>query len=327
MMDWRAYVAPILANGAYVVELAGFALIVPHLGVTAEQGGWLFAAYSFALSATLIVGGRLGDRMGAVRVFRLGLALFILASVGMALVSAATSLLAFRILQGIGAGLFSPLVPVLITAQDGHSGQQLSTWGVISSLFSASAPGIVSLLLITQSWQVAWSVVPILAILGFVLFAGRAPDEKPARSKVDWANVVALLPMLFYVFVCFGANTYFIFAMPQAAADARLAGLVSTVMWVASFLAGLVVVRLIARISPYWFLSLGPVVNFGAVVLLLNGNFYAAALTAGAGLAIINGPTTAKIFDIAHPSQRGLAASLDIICARIGGGMAVVLFS
>lgn len=84
-----------------------------HMGPTALQ--WVITAYNVAYGAFLLIGGRMGDLLGRRRMFRLGLAIFTLASaVGGVSINAAM-LLSARAAQGLGAALISPAVVSLIT--------------------------------------------------------------------------------------------------------------------------------------------------------------------------------------------------------------------
>jgi MFS family permease len=72
------------------------------------------AGYGLAYAALLIIGGRLGDLYGRRRIFRLGLAVFTLASAVCGLAPTAASLIAARAAQGVGAALLAPQVLAIL---------------------------------------------------------------------------------------------------------------------------------------------------------------------------------------------------------------------
>src|SRR5688572_10818830 len=84
------------------------------LGVSSSTLPWIINAYVLAFGALLLFGGRLGDLFGRRKVFRIGLVLFIIASLMGGLGVNAEMLIAARSLQGIGAAMVAPNVLALI---------------------------------------------------------------------------------------------------------------------------------------------------------------------------------------------------------------------
>ena len=75
-------------------------------GLAAQQ--WIVDAYLLTLGSLILVGGSLGDIFGEVRVFRLGVGWFGLASVLCAFAPNVDTLIVFRGLQGIAGALLTP---------------------------------------------------------------------------------------------------------------------------------------------------------------------------------------------------------------------------
>lgn len=74
-----------------------------------EAYAWVFSAFLIASTLALLVGGKLADSFGRLPVFVGGMGLFL---AGSALCGAATSfgaLVAFRVVQGLGAGALQPM--------------------------------------------------------------------------------------------------------------------------------------------------------------------------------------------------------------------------
>lgn len=72
--------------------------------------------YAVTYAGLLIVAGRLADRAGRRRVFNLGLSLFVLASLGVALAPSVPIIVAMRGAQGLGAALMTPASLGLVIA-------------------------------------------------------------------------------------------------------------------------------------------------------------------------------------------------------------------
>src|SRR6476646_10682261 len=69
---------------------------------------WTIDAYNVAFAALLLTSGSLGDRFGRRRLLRIGVALFVVASLGFAAAPDLPVLLAARAAQGVGAALMLP---------------------------------------------------------------------------------------------------------------------------------------------------------------------------------------------------------------------------
>lgn len=77
---------------------------------------WVLTFYAVTYAGLLIVAGRLADRVGRRRVFNLGLSLFVLASLGVALAPSVPIIVAMRGAQGLGAALMTPASLGLVIA-------------------------------------------------------------------------------------------------------------------------------------------------------------------------------------------------------------------
>ncbi|WP_205169894.1 MFS transporter, partial [Burkholderia sp. LMG 13014] len=69
---------------------------------------WVVNAYALVFAATLLMAGALGDRLGAKRVFMAGYTIFTLSSIGCGMAHSMGALIAWRLVQGIGASLLVP---------------------------------------------------------------------------------------------------------------------------------------------------------------------------------------------------------------------------
>jgi MFS family permease len=85
---------------------------------------WITAAYTLAMSATLLVGSRLGDAFGRRRVLLLGMTGFVGASALCALAPTSAALIVGRVVQGAMAAVMVPQGFGLIREIFGDEGQQ-----------------------------------------------------------------------------------------------------------------------------------------------------------------------------------------------------------
>ena len=99
----------------FLVQLDFFALnlalpqMAHELHVTTTDMQWAISGYMLAVGAFMIPGGRLGDILGRKRVLLAGVALFGVTSLAAGLSDSAGMVIAFRVLQGVGAALSFPV--------------------------------------------------------------------------------------------------------------------------------------------------------------------------------------------------------------------------
>jgi MFS family permease len=98
------------------VTIVNVALPSIRTGLHASSASleWIVSGYALSYGLALVPGGRAGDRFGAKRLFLTGLTIFTLASVGCGIAQDQGQLVAARIVQGLGAGLFFPAIGATI---------------------------------------------------------------------------------------------------------------------------------------------------------------------------------------------------------------------
>ena len=75
---------------------------------------WVVTGYLLSLAVWIPASGWLGDRFGTKRIFLLALTIFVGASALCGLAQDATSLIAFRVLQGVGGGMLTPVGTTMV---------------------------------------------------------------------------------------------------------------------------------------------------------------------------------------------------------------------
>ena len=98
---------------------------------------WIVSGYALAYGLALVPGGRAGDRFGHKRLFLIGLTIFTLASVACGISHTQGQIVAARIVQGLGAGLFFPAISA--TIQHTFTGRARSkAFGVLGAVIGVS---------------------------------------------------------------------------------------------------------------------------------------------------------------------------------------------
>lgn len=168
-----------------------------HMTPTALQ--WVVNAYLLALAALVAVGGRVGELLGQARIFRLGAAIFVTASVACGLAQSATWMIGARAAQGVGAAMMIPPsgATVMNAFDVTERGRAMGIYAGISMIFLALGPLAGGLLTQGISWRaVFWINLPLGAAM-LALAAVSLPTDEPASgARMDWYGAVTLVPGL-----------------------------------------------------------------------------------------------------------------------------------
>ena len=104
------YVASMLMNTLdSTIVIVALATLGREFNVPAVQTEAVVVAYLVSLAVFIPASGWLGDRFGTKRIFLIALAIFVVASMLCGLSSSLEQLVAFRVLQGAGGGLMTPV--------------------------------------------------------------------------------------------------------------------------------------------------------------------------------------------------------------------------
>src|SRR3954462_12918388 len=106
-------------TGMFLAALEATVVSTAMPTVIASLGGlshysWVFSAYLITSTVTVPVWGKLSDLYGRRLFFQLGIAVFLLGSILSGLSASMAQLIAFRALQGLGAGALVPLGVTII---------------------------------------------------------------------------------------------------------------------------------------------------------------------------------------------------------------------
>ncbi|MBE1593314.1 MFS transporter [Nonomuraea angiospora] len=172
---------------ATIVTVAAPA-IAQDLGAGDAQIQWTIAAYTLALGAGLITGGRLGDQYGRKRLFMIGLAGFMVTSALCALAADPAMLIGMRAAQGLTAGIMIPQVFGIIRASfaPGERAKAFGAYGAVQGLASVAGPLLGGLLveadLFGLGWRtIFWINVPV-SILALIIGAKVLPESRSAST-------------------------------------------------------------------------------------------------------------------------------------------------
>jgi len=161
--------------------------IAHDLKITAESSIWIVNATQIALIVSLLPVSALADIVGYRHVYRFGLVLFSLASIGCAFASSLPWLLLGRTFQGLGGAAVMSVQPALVRAiypraQLGR-GLGFNTTVVATSL--AAGPSIGAALLTITSWPILFAVYVPLGLISFILAERYLPHTTHTHRPFD----------------------------------------------------------------------------------------------------------------------------------------------
>ena len=188
-------------------------VIIRDLHISEVGAEWLNSMYSLVFAALLITFGHAGDRWGRRRMFLLGTAVFVVASLVSATAVNGAVLIAGRALQGIGGAMILPAtlatVNVLFTGKERPVA--FAIWGSTIGVFGALGPLLGGLLTTDVSWRWAFLVnvfVGAVIVVGLVWFVPET-STPTARRGIDLAgNALVMVGFAGVVFALIEGGTY-----------------------------------------------------------------------------------------------------------------------
>jgi len=160
-----------------------------------ERFGWVGSAYLLATSAVMPVYGKLGDLFGRKYVMIFAVVLFTIGSLACGLAWSMDSLIAARVLQGLGGG--GIMVSIFSVNADLFAPRERARYQSYSSLVIMASGSVGPILGGTMSDLFGWRSIflinlpiGIVVLLGFAfLLPYRRPDRQP---KIDYIGAVLL---------------------------------------------------------------------------------------------------------------------------------------
>lgn len=301
---------------------------------TQVQG--VVVAYLGALTVSVVMAGRLGDRFGLARVHMAGLGLFAVASLLCGIAPTLWVLIGARALQGIGAAVLMTLSMALMREAAGEAriGRAMGLLGTLSALGTALGPSLGGVLIPVGGWRAVFLVQVPVAVVALLLAmavlprgAGKGPVAPVRlRAVLDRSLAPGLLANLLVAAVMMTTLVVGPFYLGIGLGlEEALVGLVMSAGPAISIVCGVPSGRLVDGWGPRRVMAAG-------LVLLAAGAFLMATLpalagVAGYGLAIIvltpgyqlfqAANTTAALADVPR-DRRGTVSGLLGLSRNIG---------
>ncbi|MFE7777985.1 MDR family MFS transporter [Streptomyces sp. NPDC057445] len=198
----RGRVVAALMLGMALAALDGTVVATAVPQIVGDLGGfsvfsWLFSGYLLAVTVTLPVYGKLSDTFGRKPVLITGVALFLAGSLLCAAAWSMASLIAFRIVQGLGGGALQGTVQTIAAdlyplKERPRIQSKLSTVWAVSAI---AGPAVGGLLASYADWRWIFLInLPIGAVALWLIVRHLTEPvrERGRRPRVDWPGALAV---------------------------------------------------------------------------------------------------------------------------------------
>lgn len=179
--------------------------ITEFFGAPIATAQWVPLVYLFTISSLLLFYGRLGDILGYKGIYLTGLACFTVTSGLCGLAPSIYWLIAFRAVQGIGAGMMMSVPFAILTAvfQPQERGRALGINAISISAGLALGPTLGGLLASLWTWRLVFLINIPIGIVGLIWGIKVIPSLKGQPGRIDTPGAmsafVCLLSFLFFI--------------------------------------------------------------------------------------------------------------------------------
>jgi EmrB/QacA subfamily drug resistance transporter len=158
--------------------------------------GWVVTAYLLTSTASTPLYGKISDQFGRKRIFQFSIVVFLIGSALSGLSQNMYQLIAFRGLQGLGAGGLMTLALAIIgdVIPPRERGRYQAYFGAVFGLSSVIGPLLGGFLVDQASWRWVFYVnLPLGAIALVVINRVLKLDHTPRRSRIDVLGSVLIV--------------------------------------------------------------------------------------------------------------------------------------
>ena len=162
---------------------------------------WVYGAYLLPITALTPIYGRLSDVYGRLPLYTWGIVLFMLGSILSGFSTSLPMLVAFRCIQGVGAGALMPIA-IIIGRTVFPMSKRGQVQGIIAMSFGIAAalgPALGGFVTKTLSWHwlfflnVPFCIASLSLMYLFLPMSARHNPDRPQNFQVDWLGALTLI--------------------------------------------------------------------------------------------------------------------------------------
>jgi EmrB/QacA subfamily drug resistance transporter len=173
------------------------------LSVSGEAVAWVVTAYLIAISATILIFGRLGDIKGKSKVFKFGIVLFTFGSLLCGISNSFIILIIARVIQAVGAAGTMATSQGIITQvfPKNERGKALGITGTSVALGSLVGPPLGGFIVSVLSWHYIFLINVPIGIFTFIMGTKILPvSANNKREKLDTKGVFLFIVAIVALF-------------------------------------------------------------------------------------------------------------------------------
>jgi EmrB/QacA subfamily drug resistance transporter len=190
----------ILASSMAFIDGSALNVALPAVQTGLHASGvqllWVVNAYLLMLASLIPVGGSLGDVLGRRRIFAIGIALFVVASLVCGIAPSSGFLIGARLIQGAGSALMIPGSLSIITAfySPDKRGRAIGTWAAATTIVTVAGPILGGVLAGAGLWRVVFLINLPLGIAALLVLLTKVPESRDERSsgRIDFLGAALL---------------------------------------------------------------------------------------------------------------------------------------
>jgi EmrB/QacA subfamily drug resistance transporter len=192
-------IALMLTTGLVAIESTILATAVPS--IVKDIGGfsqfpWLFSIYLLAQAVSVPVYAKLSDVIGRKPILLFGIGLFLIGSILCGFAWSMPALIAFRAVQGLGAGAILPM-SVTIAGDIYTVAERAKTQGYLASVWAVSSvvgPTLGGLFAEFSSWRWIFFInIPLCLVAAFMILRTFHETIQRRRHTVDYLGATLLM--------------------------------------------------------------------------------------------------------------------------------------
>ena len=191
-----------VTTGLVAIDATILATAVPT--IVSELGGlsqfpWLFSIYLLTQAVTVPIYAKLSDIFGRKPIILIGIALFLIGSILCGFAWSMPALIAFRAVQGLGAGAVQPMA-VTIAGDIYTVAERAKVQGYIASVWAVSSvagPALGGLFAQLDVWRWVFFVnIPLCLLAGWMLIRHLHENVERRDHRIDYAGAILLTASL-----------------------------------------------------------------------------------------------------------------------------------